>query len=65
MGAARYLAARRIKLLGDYRRGGVSPWPEFEEVAADVAKWAGRRKYAPRLSEEKAEFLHALKRMSV
>lgn len=43
---------------------GLSFAPEFHELRADTARWVGRGKHGPRLTEIKQDFLHALKRLS-
>jgi hypothetical protein len=41
-----------------------SIWPNYDEVRADTAHWAGVTETGPRLSEEKRDFLRGMKRLS-
>ena len=64
---SRGVAERRSESVIVLKSGSIqriSIWPNYDEVRADAAHWADVRKPAPRLSEEKQEFLHGMKRLS-
>jgi len=64
VGAAEWLGKRKIRFITDPPRRGVSPFPEFHEAVGDASHGVGIANCNPRMTEDKHDFLHALRRIS-